>query len=107
MVYELRIYTAAPGKLAELNQRFRKLTLGLFERHGMQVVGFWEPAEPDNSELIYLLAYPSQEARDTAWDAFRSDPDWVQGKAVSEHNGPLTAHITNRMLQPTDYSPLK
>ena len=107
MVYELRTYTAAPGKLQELHQRFRKLTLPIFEKHGMQVIGFWEPVEPDNSELVYLLAYPSQAARDASWDAFRADPEWVRGKAETERNGPLTAHIASRMLQPTDYSPLK
>ena len=41
MIYELRTYEAAPGKLPALNARFRDHTRGLFERHGMEVVGFW------------------------------------------------------------------
>src|SRR4051812_367136 len=38
-VYEQRTYTAAPGKLADLNARFRDHTLKLFEKHGMMNVG--------------------------------------------------------------------
>ena len=34
-VYELRTYTAPPGKLNELLARFRQHTLKIFERHGM------------------------------------------------------------------------
>ena len=34
MIYELRTYEAAPGKLPALNARFRDHTRGLFERHG-------------------------------------------------------------------------
>ena len=41
MIHELRTYEAAPGKLPALNARFRDHTLGLFERHGMEVIGFW------------------------------------------------------------------
>ena len=38
-VYELRIYHAAPGKLDDLNKRFRDHTVKLFEKHGMENVG--------------------------------------------------------------------
>ena len=41
MIYELRIYTANPGKLAPLQARFRDHTTGLFERHGIKNVGYW------------------------------------------------------------------
>ena len=46
-VFELRTYTTAPGKLDTLNARFRSHTLALFAKHGMEVVGFWEPVDQD------------------------------------------------------------
>ena len=109
MIYELRTYTAAPGKLDRLHRRFRTVTLGLFEKHGMRVVGFWEPAAPDEGEgdLVYLLAHPSREAADAAWAAFRADEEWVRAKAASETDGLLAAKVASRFLQPTDYSPLQ
>src|SRR5437764_15472355 len=35
-VYELRTYTALPGRLPALNKRFAEHTLKLFEKHGMK-----------------------------------------------------------------------
>jgi hypothetical protein len=108
MIYELRTYWAAPGKLDRLHARFRNLTLSLFARHAMQVVAFWTPSRADEStgDLVYLLAFPDQAALDAAWAAFRADPEWVAGKAASEHDGTLVAKLTSTVLEPTDYSPL-
>lgn len=108
VIYELRSYWTAPGKAEALNERFRKLTLRLFERHGMQVVGFWVPEDTErDSNLIYLLAFESREAMQVAWDAFRADPEWQAGKAASEVDGPLAVRVESRILTPTDYSPLQ
>ena len=35
MTYELRIYTANPGKIDSLCARFRNHTVALFRKHGM------------------------------------------------------------------------
>lgn len=109
MIYELRTYWAAPGKAEALHQRFRGLTLGLFDRHNMQVVGFWipDPITEQTGDLVYIMAFPDREALKQAWDAFRADPDWQAGKAASEVNGLLTSKVTSVVLEPTDYSPLQ
>src|SRR3712207_3554713 len=41
LLYELRIYTAAPGKMEALNKRFRDHTLRMFEKHGIKNIGYW------------------------------------------------------------------
>ena len=41
MIYELRIYDDVPGKPPALNDRFANVTLGYFEKYGLNVVGFW------------------------------------------------------------------
>jgi hypothetical protein len=63
-VFEMRTYTAAPGKLAALHSRFRDHTLRLFEKHGMQNIGYWVPADPPNSENTLTLhhAHKDREA---------------------------------------------
>ena len=43
--YELRIYTAAEGKLAALNARFRNHTCALFEKHGLSSIACWQPVD--------------------------------------------------------------
>jgi hypothetical protein len=107
--FELRIYTANDGKLEALHRRFREHTVGLFEKHGMQVVGFWVPtdgAEAANT-LVYLLAYPSQESRDASWKAFMDDPEWKKVYEESHRDGPLVKKVESRKLDPTDYSPMR
>src|SRR5262245_24021554 len=104
--YELRIYHAAPGKLDDLHQRFRNHTLRLFDKHGIRNVGYWVPINNnDDTRLIYLLAYPNREARETSWKAFIADPQWQAAFRASETNGPLVQKLENYFLNATAYSP--
>jgi hypothetical protein len=109
-VFELRTYTAAPGKLDALNARFRNHTNKLFEKHGMTIIGFWMPTLQKEGEekLIYILAYPSKEAAEKSWKTFFDDPEWKKARAESEKNGPLLAKPPESVyMTPTDYSPIK
>jgi hypothetical protein len=108
-VFELRTYTAAPGKLDALNKRFRDHTVKLFTKHGMTHVGYWTPADAPLSEntLIYVLAHQSRETAKKSWDAFRSDPEWIKARDESQKDGTLTAKVDSVFLNPTDYSPIK
>ncbi len=108
MIYELRTYEAAPGKMAGLQARFRDHTTGLFERHGMQIIGFWTYAHGGwSNRLVYLLAFEDLADRDAKFAAFGADPDWQRAREASEADGPLTSRIRSDLLRPTDYSPLQ
>jgi hypothetical protein len=108
MIYELRTYEAAPGKIAALQARFRDHTTGLFERHGMQIIGFWTYAHGGwSDQLIYLLAFEDVADRDAKFAAFEADPEWQKARAASEADGTLTRRIRSDLLRPTDYSPLQ
>ena len=103
--FELRVYYAAPGKLDALNARFRDHTLRLFEKHGIENIGYWMPSDNKETKLTYLLAYPSREARDTSWKAFVADPEWTKAYKESEVNGKLVAKVEQTFMSATDYSP--
>ena len=107
--FELRTYTAEKGKLEALEKRFRDHTMRLFAKHGMEVIGFWKPAaeEGEDRKLFYLLAFPSQAARNDAWSAFGKDPEWQRVYQESHRDGPLVKKIESTRLDPTDYSPLR
>ncbi len=106
-VFELRVYTAAPGKLPELLARFRDHTVKLFEKHGMKNVAYWTPVdEPGKSNtLIYVLQHASREAAAASWKAFQDDPDWKSVKEKSEANGKLVDKVDSTYMALTDYSP--
>lgn len=103
-VFEMRTYHAAEGKLEALQARFRDHTVKLFEKHGITNVGYWVPVENPGGLLIYLLAYPSREAREESWKAFMADPEWQAAKKASESNGGLVAKVDAVFLTLTDYS---
>jgi hypothetical protein len=105
-VFEFRTYTAAPGKLEALKQRFRDHTLGFFARHKMELVAFFEPLE-SNDTLVYVLVFDDVEAADHAWASFTSDPDWAAAKASTETDGPLNTNVETRRYVATDFSPLQ
>jgi hypothetical protein len=107
--YQLRVYTAAEGKMPTLLERFRDHTCALFQKHGIEMIGAWTPADPakDGDNLYYVVRFPGAEAGKAAWAAFRADPEWIKVKADSEAraDGPLTARVESTDLAPTDYSP--
>ncbi len=109
MIYELRTYWAAPGKLTAMHQRFANHTDALFRKHGMTVIAYWSPVggRELHGDLVYLLGYASQTARDAAWDAFRGDDAWKNAKADSEKDGVLVERVDSVMMLPTAYSPLQ
>jgi len=108
-VFELRTYTAHPGKLGDLEARFRNHTLKLFEKHGMKNVGYWTPAdEPLKSNtLIYIVSHESRDAAKKSWDAFRADSDWIKARDASEANGKIVAKVESVFLDAATYSPMK
>ena len=57
MIYEYRAYHVMPGKMPALHERFSKVTVSLFKKHGMQVVGFWKTVIGESNELVYILAF--------------------------------------------------
>ena len=101
--FELRTYTVRPGSSIDLlHSRFRDQTSVLFVKHGMTIVGYWQPvAKPDT--LIYILAYKDGAARDAAWAAFNADPEWVKARTEVR----VDVQVENVFMSATDYSPMK
>ena len=108
-VYELRIYTTVEGKLPALLARFRDHTVALFQKHGMENVGYWTPADPPKSQntLYYLLRHKSREAATASWAAFRKDPEWLKAQKASEADGKLLEKTESVFMSPADFSKLK
>ncbi len=109
MVFELRTYTAAEGKIDNLLARFRDHTLGIFEKHNMTNVGYWTPQDEPLSAntLIYMLAHPSREAAQESWGSFGRDPEWQRVSRESQLDGRLLTNVESVFLDPTDFSPMR
>jgi len=101
--FELRTYTVREGSSIDLlHSRFREHTTALFKKHGMTIIGYWQPVAKPNV-LIYILAYKDAKARDAAWAAFQADPEWVKTRTEMA----VSVQVDNVFMSATDYSPLK
>jgi len=107
-VYELRTYTAPPGKLDALIARFRDHTEAIFKRHDIKAIGYWVPEDNKNNQLIYIVDHKSKADATKNWAAFQADDEWKKVRAESEANGPLTAKAPDSVyMNPLDFSRLK
>ncbi|MGH7650666.1 MAG: NIPSNAP family protein [Gemmatimonadaceae bacterium] len=101
--FELRTYTLEQGSSADvLHARFRDRTIALFQKHGMTVIGFWQPVARLD-QLVYILAFRDAAARDSAWAAFNTDPDWVKTRTEMQ----VHVDVDNTFMVATNYSPMK
>jgi NIPSNAP protein len=83
--YELRVYTAQPGKRDALAARFANRTAAIYARHGITNVGYWIPQQSDaelgisaENTFIYMRGYPSKEERDKRLKAAHDDPEFAE-----------------------------
>ena len=107
-VYELRTYVTNPGKLDNLNARFRDHTVGLFKKHGIESVGYWVPTDGESSKntLIYVIRHESRDAAKASWKAFGSDPAWKKVARESQVDGKILAQRPDSVyMKKTSYSP--
>ena len=98
--YELRVYTALPGKRDALAERFASRTAAIFARHGITNVGYWIPQQSDpelgisaENTFIYIRGYPSKEERDKRLQARADDPEFAEVVRKAESN-PATKLIS-------------
>ncbi|WP_374410354.1 NIPSNAP family protein [Novosphingobium colocasiae] len=104
MIHELRIYEAAPGKMAALHRRFTDVTLGIWARLGIRPIGFWTTlVGPSSNALYYLLEWSDLAERDDKWSRFAADPEWIESRTASERDGALATSVQNMLLAPTSY----
>jgi NIPSNAP len=103
--FELRIYYCHPGRLDALVERFQNHTTRIFEKHGMENIGYWLPTSNDKNALYYILAYPSKEARDKSWAGFSADPEWKEVASKSETSGKIVQSVTSVFMNASDLMP--
>ncbi len=106
--FEVRMYTARPeadgkGGINELHQRFREGEVGIFEKHGAEIVAVWQRLDNPNT-LVWMLAYRDRAHRDEVWAGFREDPEW--DALVAKYPAPLEG-VEVFWMSASDYSATK
>ncbi len=105
MLYELRIYEVLPGRMDAIHARFADHTMKIFERIGIEVVGFWQEVVGRNDRLVYITRFQDMADREAKWQRFLADPEWQQVRSATESDGPIIARVINSLMTSTPYGP--
>lgn len=109
-IFELRTYQSQ-----SIAARKKKITMfntgeiSVFERLGMHPVFIGESVVgPRQPNITYMLSFDSLAEREKHWSAFGSDPEWKKLSAPPElKDAQIVANISNIMLRPLPFSPLR
>ena len=108
MLVEMNVYHCLPGRLPALLDRFRTVTLAMFEKHGFKPLAFFTTKiGQSHQELTFMLGWDSLEERDRCWGTFMADQEWLDARTASEQDGMIVDNASNQILVPTDFSPLR
>lgn len=103
----LRIYESHNERAhAKKVEMFNIGELSIFKRDGLTPVMFGSAiAGARMPNLTYLLVFPDDDARKSAWKKFGGDPDWQALKSKPEYaDKEIVSKITNKLLTPAPYS---
>jgi len=104
MIYELRAYQLVPGGVGPYVELARTKILPWIGEHGIKPLGFWTTEIGQLNEVVHLWGYADLNERQAKWAAWAKDP------RRAEVLGSLRAIVisqSNKILSPTDFSPMK
>ncbi len=106
MIYELRQYTVAAGRMEECQRLFQDVIDPLFREVGIRPVGYWQPIERDGQTFVYLLAFRLEASREVIWPRCIVHPLWQEAKYHFPDGIPPYEKVVPTVLDPMGYSPL-
>jgi len=109
-VFELRTYESNTfTSLGKKIGMFNNGEIAIFRKTGLNPVFFGETIFGANMpNLTYMLWYDNFAAREANWKKFISHPEWDKLKATPGlSDGEVVSNISNSLLSPTAYSPIR
>ena len=106
MIHEMRIYQMTMLGKEEVLQIFRDTMVHLMPRHEFKLVGSWVTAIGPHAsvDFIWLLEWQDMGQRERAFENLRKDPEFI---SAAEKLRPYLVDNNIRILNPTDFSPMK
>ena len=104
MIYEERIYTILPGRMAEYMKNYEELGLPVQREVLGTLVGFFYTEIGALNKVVHIWGYDNLDDRLEKREALANHPDWPR---YLESNVKLIVEQENRVLIPASFSPLK
>ncbi len=106
MIVDLRIYTTRANKTADFVALYKSAAWPLQQKYLGRCLGWFVSAEGPLNQVVHLWGYESQADRETRRNAMAADPAWAAYLKKAGELGLLVAQ-ENRLLRPTDFSPVR
>lgn len=106
MILDVRIYTTKPNRTAEFVALYKQHGLAIQQKHLGRCVLWGTTIEGQLNQVVHIWAYDSQADREARRTAMAADPGWATYLAEVAKADVLLS-MENRMVRPTDFSPLK
>ena len=109
-VFEIRTYESnQPLSLAKKIRMFDEGEIAVFRKVNILPVFFGETIVGRNMpNLTYMVAFDDLAAREKAWGAFGSHPDWIKMRSQPGYSdGEIVSNISNYIVRPTNYSAIR
>jgi len=109
-IFELRTYESLNEKASLRKVKmFDEGEAAIFKRLGMGPVFFGKSIVGANQpNLSYMLSFDDLASRDKLWGAFGGDPEWRRLRATPGYSdAELVSNITNMILRPLPFSPIR
>ena len=104
MIVELRIYTVHPGRVPDMVRLYGEEGLALQSRHLGTFLGYFTAESGNLNQVYFMWGYDGLDDRAARRARMAQDPEW---QAYLQKVIPLLVSQENRLLRPTDFSPIR
>jgi len=104
MIYELRQYTAYPGRLNSWLKTYEERRLPLLQRHLGDLVGGFTTETGELNQLVQIWRYEDHADRAARRAALWSDPEWLDPAA---NTSDALQRQESTLWVPTRFSPMR
>jgi hypothetical protein len=104
MIVEERIYTLYPGKVPEFVRLYKAEGMAIQTRILGRMVGWFTSEIGPLNQIVHMWGYDSFEERLRRRAEMAADPGWQAYVAKVQ---PLLLHMENKILIPTEFSPIR
>ena len=106
MIVDLRIYTCKANRMPEFVKLYQEHAWPLQQKYLGRCLGWYTTVEGPLNRVVHLWAYESQADREARRKAMAADPGWGAYLKKAAEAG-LLVETENRILTPTEFSPVK
>ena len=104
MIYEERVYTILPGRMAEYMKNYEELGLPVQREVLGTLVGFFHTVIGALNKVVHIWGHDNLDDRLEKRETLANHPDWPRYLKI---NLRLIVEQENRLLIPASFSPLQ